>query len=341
MSFKRIARLKKRAEIIQLIRSFFIESHYLEVDTPLLSPFLIPESNIEIFKTEYLPPQSEHHAEPVELYLIPSTELWMKRLLSQGAGNIFQITRSFRNHEPVSPLHQPEFTMLEWYTVEADYLDSISTLESLFSFLFERLGLDPVFQYQKSSIHCKPSFMRISMKKAFRSLLNLDLEELLSVRSITEAAENHNIRVTPQDNWADIFHKLFLNCVEPELPVDRALILYDYPYAIPTLARKKKGTPWAERWELYLGGVEIANCYTEEIDPQKIEHFIYQEGKKKKSAFAPHRLDTEISGIFKDNFPNCSGVALGVDRLLLFFLNQDSLDGVNFFPHSVIISGIL
>lgn len=327
MKIERIDILRKRAEIIQLIRSFFIQSGYLEVDTPILSPFLIPESTIEVFKTEYSLPD----AEPTELYLIPSPELWMKRLLALGVGNMFQITRSFRNHEPLSSLHQPEFTMLEWYTEDANYIDSISVLEALFSFLFQKLKTPPAFLHKKIQIDCSSPFERISMQEAFQRFLKLNLEQLMSIQSITRAAESHNIEVTPQDGWGDIFNKLFLTFVEPDLPAGRPLILYDYPSAIPTMAKEKKQSPWAERWELYISGVEIANCYTEEIDPGKVKSFI------QKNASFSHRIDTELPEIFLSDFPKCSGVALGIDRLLMFFLNQETLQGVNFFHLSDII----
>ncbi len=124
-------RLESHARFASEIRGYFTARGYVEVETPTLSPFLIPEPAIEVFQTEYLGPGGH----PRDLWLIPSPELWMKRLLGRGSGNIFQISRSFRNGDVGSPLHNPEFRLLEWYTVGSGYVESIDVLEGLFSHL--------------------------------------------------------------------------------------------------------------------------------------------------------------------------------------------------------------
>ena len=122
----------------------------------------------------------------------------------------------------------------------------------------------------------------------------------------------------------DLFQKIFLGFVEPNLPVSRPVVLYDYPALIPTLARHKSGTPWAERWELYLAGVEIANCYTEETDPDVYEH--YYRDQENRQALVAHPGDWELVRIIREKgFPLCSGTALGLDRLFMFLLNRKSI----------------
>lgn len=325
--------LRRRGELIHLIRLFFHREGFLEVDTPLLSPFLIPESSLEVFRTRYNPAGGE----PQELYLIPSPELWMKRLLAEGCASLFQICRCFRNHEPRSPLHEPEFCLLEWYTVGASYLQSIETLERLFCFLFERMALKPSLSFRGRRLDCAPPFRRISMAAAFRSFLNIRLEELASLAAIGRQAQALGVPVSPGDSWADIFHKLFLTHVEPGLPKDRALILYDYPCAIATLAKKKPSGFWAERWELYLAGVETANCYTEATDPRQIEDFFRSQEAAKRQALEPHRIDLQLQRTLQNSFPECSGVALGVDRLAMVLLDQDSVGKVSSFALSDLI----
>jgi lysyl-tRNA synthetase class 2 len=322
--------LRRRAEALHLIRLFFRRLNYLEVDTPLLAPYLIPESTLEIFRTR----GARAGGPSEELYLIPSPELWMKRLLCAGHGSMFQLARCFRNHEPESPLHQPEFTMLEWYTLGADYLASMEILERLLAFLFKRLDLGPILRFQGRRLDCRLPFRRLSMADAFRDSLELELAELSSIEAISKSARQLDVPVSAGDSWADLFHKLFLTFVEPRLPADRPLLLRDFPAAVATLARRKAGTPWAERWELYLAGIELANCYSEATEPEQVEGFFRAQAEAKQAALEPHRVDWELRGKLQESLPPCSGVALGVDRLLMILLDQDSVGKVNAFSLS-------
>jgi len=327
MGKERLEALKQRAAILQGLREFFIREEYLEVETPILSPRLIPESSLEVFSTEY----RRRGGEPVALYLIPSPELWMKRILAAGVPRIFQLTKCFRNHEEAGPLHQPEFTMLEWYALQADYLDQAALLEGLFQYLFRKLEREPLLEFRNRRIDCHPPFLRLSMQEAFALNLGLDLARLTGLEEITACAREREVPVTDQDSWADIFHKLFLTFVEPGLPAQRPLLLCDYPCGVPTLARKKAGTPWAERWELYLAGVEVANCYSEETDGAAVGEFFAREGRRKATAVVPHPADLRFLEIFSAKLPPCAGVALGVDRLVMAFTGQETIQGVNYF----------
>jgi lysyl-tRNA synthetase class 2 len=319
--------LRNRARVIQLVREFFRSRDYLEVDTALLCPALIPESSLEVFSTRYRP----RHGRDRQLFLIPSPELWMKRLIAAGSGSIFQICKSFRNSEPATDVHNPEFTMLEWYTLEADYLQSIDIIEQLFSFILAELSTGPILSCGDRRVDCCPPFLRLSMAEAFQKTLQLDLQRLIDTgpKALAEVARRIGLAVSEEDDPEDLFHKIFLAAVEPKLPAHRALILYDYPALIPTLARRKSGTPWAQRWELYLAGVEIANCYSEEIDPAAYEDFFNSQGAAKRRALVAHPVDRDLLRVIRDlGFPKCSGVALGLERLLQFFLGQASIRNV-------------
>jgi lysyl-tRNA synthetase class 2 len=318
---ERLTILRRRSEVLHLLRLFFRRLGYLEVDTPLLAPALIPESSLEVFRTA--------GSEGSQLYLIPSPELWMKRLLADGSGNIFQLCRCFRNHEPDSPLHSREFSMLEWYSVGTGYLEAMLTLERLFAFLLERMGLGPVLSFRGRRLDCTPPFRRLSVADAFQERLGLRLEQLASRPALTREASALEVPVAEEDSWADLFHKLFLSFVEPALPADRPLLLFDYPAGVPTLARRKPPGFWAERWELYLGGIEVANCYTEATDPAEIGEFFRSQSQAKRSAREPHRVDWDLAAALQAGLPPCSGVALGVDRLLLVLLDEESVAGVN------------
>jgi lysyl-tRNA synthetase class 2 len=307
--------LRARASALAVIRAFFTARGYLEVDTPLLAPALIPESTLEVFATTYLPAA----AQPRTLFLIPSPEVWMKRLLAADSGSIFQICRSFRNCEPDSPLHSPEFTMLEWYTVGADYRNSMDTTEELVSDLVAALP------EQAGALDLRPPFARLSMNEAFARHFGTPLEELLSQERMREALRERDLSAAADETWADGFHKLFLACVEPALPRGRPVILYDYPAAISTLARRKDDSPWAERWELYARGVEVANCYSEETEPARLRSFFADQALSKRGARVPHPPDEALLRVLETGFPACSGTALGVDRLLMLLTGADSI----------------
>jgi len=319
-----IQNIRKRSAIISQIRSFFQTKKYMEVETPILSPELIPEPTIEIFETTF---SSEFHGER-QLYLIPSPEIFMKRLISKGVGNIYQITKSFRNNEQIGKDHNPEFTMLEWYTMEADYMDSIKTTEDLFSYLIN----------ENTPSWFKPPFIKKSIEEIFKEYVSVDLLKCQTRALIKADAENLGLNIDKTDTWEDIFNRIFLNFIEPNLPKHKPIVLYNYPKQIVCLAKELKGTPWRERWELYIKGIELANCYSEETDSSRVKSIFETEYIKKASAarVIPD-IDTDYNLIFNKGFPECSGVALGIDRLVMLLTGASSIEGVILFPFSDII----
>jgi lysyl-tRNA synthetase class 2 len=319
--------LERSARFTRAIREHFSRAGYVEVDTPVLSPFLIPEPAIEVFRTELL---SSRGRGP-ELYLAPSPELWMKRLIAGGSGSIFQISRSFRNGDFASPLHNPEFRLLEYYTVGGTYLDSIAVTESLFSHLLEAAG--PA----AAPGGLAPPFLRLSVEEAFRRHAGIELASCQDAQSMVRAGAGKGLAVPADATWEEAFHIAFLTLVEPSLPREKPVVLMDYPALVPTTARRKPGTPWAERWELSIQGVEVANCYTEETDLAALERLFSEESVRKRGCRVPHEIDREIPRLIAAGPSRCSGVALGVDRLEMLFFGERDLGGVIFFPLSTII----
>lgn len=314
--------IKMRSALNKYIRLFFESRDYLEVETPLLSPDLIPESNIEVFKSTSLSPFKK----PLDMYLTPSPEIWMKRFLSENPVNIYQISRAFRNSEQSGKHHNPEFTMLEYYTMGFDDKDSMNLTRELISWTAEKLNCQV------------PEFTALSMDEAFITCAGFSLEKNISLNALRERAHERDITTDPEDSWESVFNRIFLNLVEPELEkIPGALFLYNYPSALLTLSRDIPQTPWSQRWELYMNGIEVANCYAEETDPQKVKEFFKEESRLKEASLQPHNVDNDYYRIFSEDFPRCSGVAIGVDRLMMVLGGIQDIKGVILFPFSDII----
>lgn len=309
---------RTRARLNRLFRDFFHVREYTEVETPLLAPAVLPETGIELFETrQIIPGKSDRR-----LFLIPSPEIWMKPLLAEGSGNIFQICRCFRNSEQSGPWHNPEFTMLEWYGTELTDRDNITLLRELF------LALDSEFP----GCGFSNSVEEYSMEEAFRKWAGFSLESNICFSALADRCEEHSLTVCSDDSEESLFNKLFLTLVEPEIPRDRPVILTRYPALVRTLSETEPGTPWSRRWELYLNGTELANCYTELTDTGLVRCWIDEEtAEKGKRALVPVVADTGFADKIV-GLPPCSGTALGVDRLLAIILKLNSIGEVIYRP---------
>jgi lysyl-tRNA synthetase class 2 len=323
-------RLERTARFRNETRKFFSEKGFIEVDTPALCPALIPEASIEVFKTELVTASGRAH----DLYLAPSPELWMKRLLADGSGSIFQIAPAFRNGDGGSPIHNPEFRLLEWYQPGASYTDCIPFTEELIARLLASVGT------RCPAEEISPPFLRMTMSEAFDRHCGIELARCRKTPELVKEGQRLGLVMPNEPTWEEAFHVIFLSLVEPNLPREKPLVLLDYPALIPTTARHKRGTPFAERWELYLRGVEIANCYSEETDPEEIRKFLTGEEERKKTSPVSHPTDSGFARAIEKGLPACAGVALGLDRLEMVFCGETSLEGVILFPISDTLRGI-
>jgi lysyl-tRNA synthetase class 2 len=315
-----------RNHMMRQIRSFFDERSYLEVDTPVLSPTLIPESTIENFATRFDNP----FLSSVELFLVPSPEIYMKRLIADGWGSLYQISHCFRNSEQLGKIHNIEFTMLEYYTVEADEQDSIAITEELFSALADGDSPD----------HLRPPFAHLTVEEATKTLAGVDLEKHPRQSSLAEEARRLGLSVPDEgESWEETFNRIFLTFVEPNLPQEKPLVLDRYPAQIECLAARDGA--FRQRWELYAGGIELANCYNEERDRHAIDRYMDDEyarlvGKRSESGMPIPDIDREFGTIIS-HMPPVSGVAMGIDRLQMLLMGRGSLDEVMLFPLSRIL----
>jgi lysyl-tRNA synthetase class 2 len=250
----------------------------------------------------------------------------MKRLIARHRASIYQICRCFRNGESSGRFHSPEFTMLEYYTMEADYRDSLGLTEELFTFL-----AGP-----------RPPFLCITLEEAFSRWAGFDLYGAAEAGGLEGEARRLGLNPPPGLDAAALYDLIFIHAVEPRLPRDRTVALMDYPAFVPCLAKKTPGGRTVERWELYCGGVELANCYSEETDPREVRRYFIREGEaKNRESLVPHAVDPDYWKTFlprRDGegverpFPRCSGVALGLDRLIMVLTGRSTIDGVLPFP---------
>ncbi|MEM5947913.1 amino acid--tRNA ligase-related protein [Spirochaetia bacterium 38H-sp] len=306
-----------RSQLLRTIREYFYKNGYIETDTPILSPTLIPEAHIENFSTTYIDTQNKEHT----LYLTPSPEIWLKRLIAQGYDKIYQITKSFRNTETLTTHHNPEFTMLEWYTIHTTHTEQIQITQNMLKTIAEEIPC-PIL---------KKNIEIISMEDAFKKHAGFSLLENYEHKKLQKQAEKLNMNINTDEEWEDTFHRIFLTHVEPYLPQDRPIALTDYPADIPCLAENLPKTPWKARWELYIKGIEIANCYQEARKEEELTQFYLNQADKKSHSKTPVKPDKEITEISK-KMPPVSGVALGIDRLLMIVSNKEDIRGVIFFP---------
>ena len=312
--------LKLRARLLERIRAFFSERAVLEVETPVLSTAAITDPALASLATRYLGPL---FPQGQTLYLHTSPEFSMKRLLAAGSGPIYQICKVFRDGE-TGRLHNPEFTMLEWYRPGFDHQRLMNeTSELVMQLLAPSLSLN--------------SPERLTYREAFQRNADLD-PHTASAGDFAAVAKAHHIRV-PQDllaqNDLSVWRDLLLtHVVEPRLGQGRLTFIYDYPASQASLARIQPGNPpVAARFELYLNGIELANGFHELADAdEQRTRFEHQLHARALSGLPAVPLDERLLAALVNGLPDCAGVALGFDRLVMLASGARSISEVLAFP---------
>ncbi len=323
-----IKRMYLRSRIVDLIRGFFKNKGFLEVETPILvkSPGMEP----------YLDPFSTYvydvKAKKYKAYLITSPEYSMKKLIAGGFDKIFQITKSFRNRECFGGLHNPEFTLLEWYQVGIDYNDLILQTIDLLKFICKKLFKSTKFSYQGYNIDLE-DYKVYTVKQVFKDFIGLDLDELLNKKKMQEVfCKFYDCSI--EMSWDDMFYKFILDKVEPNLPKDKLIVLKDFPFYQASLARLKTDNKnYAERFEIFISGIELCNGFSELTDYKEQERRLKLERRVRKDLGKEvYDIDLDFIQALKSGLPDCAGNALGVDRLVMLFTNAKTIQDVLFFP---------
>lgn len=316
-----------REKVIHTIRQFFLDRKFHEVFTPVMVPIPSIEPNLEVFKTELRTSKGLKR----DGYLIMSPEFSIKKLLAAGIGSCFEITKCFRNDEEVSSLHNPEFTMLEWYRINADYTDVMKDFEDLF---LEIVGKDN-FTFQGRSLDITRPWPRYSVAQAFEKFAGIDTETLLSGERLLNAGKSKGYTVDENVTWEQMFYQIFLNEIEPAIDKsNKPAVIYDYPISQASLSRPKAGDPrFAERFEVFLAGIELGNCFSELTDAgvQKARFLEDLEARKQLGKTA-YPIDEDLIQALSSGLPPVSGIAVGVDRLVMLAADVPTVADTMFFP---------
>ena len=303
--------LNDRQKMNDLIRSFLRARSYLEVETPLMVASPDIEPTLTPFETTVKTPEGKSYLAG----LITSPEYSMKKLLGMGAQKIFTLTKVFRNMESFGGIHNPEFTMLEWYTQGEDMFACMNETELLVRETFTAFGSDAGIIERKS------------VNELFVELIGVDLS-VATQQELIDACIRLNVHIDDSDSESDLFYRLFLSKIEPTFS-DRNIFVYNYPKYQAALARLTPDGKFGERFELYYNGVELCNAFTELTDPIEQRKRFEEETKTRieqgKTVFP---IDEDLLSLLASVRNPSFGNALGVDRLLMVATGKKSLEDV-------------
>jgi lysyl-tRNA synthetase class 2 len=331
----RRAMLEKRSRILAAVRGFFAERGFVEVDTPALqvSPGLEP--HLRAFATEFHDPQQELAG---LRYLHTSPEFAMKKLLVAGMPRIWQLAHVFRDGER-SATHQPEFSMLEWYRAGGSYRDLMEECAALVRACQHATGAQAL-TWRGHAADTTREWQRISVAEAFEKHCGLDLLATSpdplhpDTKRLAAAASAIGIAPHPGDDWETLFFRIFLDRIEPHLGRGVPTILYNYPLSMGALARRHPDNPrLAERFEVYICGLELANAFGELTDPtEQRARFLADQARKQQLYGQTYPIDEDFLDALEHGLPACAGIALGFDRLVMLATGAEDIEEVLWAP---------
>lgn len=335
-----IATLRQRARLIAIIRDVFDRAGFFEVETPLLSADIVVDAWLEPFVATWLPDAARWNDQAQPRYLQTSPEFAMKRLIAAGADSIYQLGKVFRNGE-FGQRHNPEFTMLEWYRRDDDLNDMMSFTEQLVREVLsagrslnpERTSTESIDRWLGSA-----SFERLTYDQAFhrhagRTVLDASIQELHEIAAQRSLISPPGLAPDDRDGWLNY---LLAELIEPFLGHERPTFLTHYPASQAALARLSQDGKTAERFELYIRGIELCNGYDELTNASMLRDRIREQSELRAAAgLRPLPQTSRLLDAMDAGLPSCSGNALGVDRLIMVALGHDNLSQVIPFPFDI------
>ena len=365
-------------KVIKSIETYLDKNHFLKLDLPVLLPSLIPESYLEVFETEYRYMDTRQ-----KLYLTPSPELLIKRLLVDGIGDCYYLGKSYRNSEPASSKHLGEFTMLELYKVGANYMDIAAIVLEMLQEISLRQSAnrnDIKITYQGIKVDLS-QWEKMTVAEAFQKYAGITEAELFDHEMFREAARRkgytieipntnplvggqipNNLSIDPvlrqaqhdsgddklgevevqrrdprlsEDDskggyftYEELWSQIYSNEVEPHLGKNGyPTLLYDYPVEFAALSKPNPDGKTAQRFEFYIAGIELGNCYSELTEwPLQEERLRKEQQERAKSGKISHPTDWGFIESLKKGLPECSGIAIGLNRLAMIFADVDSIE---------------
>ena len=330
----RRGRLDQRGRIHGAVRSFLAARGYVEVDTPALqvSPGLEP--HLRAFKTLLHDPRDR----AAQRYLHTSPEFAMKKLLVAGMPRIWQLAHVFRDGER-SAAHHPEFAMLEWYRVGATYRDLMDECTALIGACQDAAGAQ-AFTWRGHTADALRPWQRLSVAEAFEEHCGIDLLATApdplapDLERLAAAARRIGIAPHPGDDWEALYFRIFLERIEPVLGLGAPTILYDYPLSMAALSRRSPSDPrLAERFEVYVCGLELANAFSELTDAaEQRRRFVADQTKKRALYGETDPIDEDFLAALDHGLPACAGIALGFDRLVMLATGAEDIEDVLWAP---------
>ena len=313
-----------RSKTIKLLRQKMDSLGFTEVETPVLVPIPAGAS-----ATPFI---THHNALNRDLYLRIATELYLKRIIVGGIEKVYEIGKVFRN-EGLDFYHNPEFTMMESYQAFADYEQVMTMVESLVHDLALNLTGDSKFEFENNTIDLTPPWNRLDLREAIKSASGIDYLEHLEIEHLSETMRDKGLDTGNQTTWAGLMDKLISLVIEPNLI--QPTFLVNYPVAMSPLAKKSPQNPLiAERFEGFVGGMEICNAFSELNDPvdQRIRLEQQESLRSKFKNVELDRLDEDFIVALEHGMPPTGGLGLGIDRLIMIFSSQRSIREVVLFP---------
>jgi lysyl-tRNA synthetase class 2 len=331
----RRAKLAVRGRVKRAVRDFFDAAGYIEVETPALQASPGIEPHLQAFATVLHDPR-DPGGRP--RYLHTSPEFAMKKLLAGGMERIWQLARVYRNGER-GATHHPEFSMLEWYRTGASYRDLMDESEALLHTAQHAAGTDPL-RWRGNRADTNLPWQRLTVADSFARYTGIDLLATAPDPHAPDAAllasEATRIGVAPHpgDDWETLFFRIFLERIEPYLGIGAPTIVYDYPISMAALSRRKPDDHrLAERFELYVCGLELANAFGELTDPaEQRRRFTADQTRKQALYGETYPIDGDFLAALDYGLPDCAGIALGFDRLVMLATGADHIEEVLWAP---------
>ena len=317
---RRLKALGTRSQVELLTRIFFAQSEYVEVRTPTLVQS----------------PGMEPHIRPFQLtggaFIPTSPEFAIKKIMSGGFTRVFEIKNCFRD-EPVSPIHSPEFTMLEFYRSFCSLDAFMMDVESWISSVTQEIYQQDSFTYQGKTISASEPWPRLSTRQLFLEHTGIELGHCTDVQAFKEFCRSKELPFSEAASWDDLYFLIWLNEIEPKLPQDRFFFVTEYPpsqAALATISQKSDGTRWADRFEIYCAGIELGNAFRELTDPTEQRARFIQDQKTRRAVYGNTMPESPIDEDFllalEEGLPPSCGIAVGFDRLVMLLADEPELD---------------